>query len=59
MGQGAGKGLKVKVNKVKKKKAPAKVQEDTHKELKGFTTIQNTNPNKDFLFMGNHMKAKI
>ncbi|XP_060170873.1 uncharacterized protein LOC132601830 [Lycium barbarum] len=34
MGQRGGKGLKVKANKFKKKKAPAKVQQDTHKELK-------------------------
>ncbi|XP_059285804.1 uncharacterized protein LOC132039316 [Lycium ferocissimum] len=34
MGQRAGKGLKVKANKFKKKKAPAKVQQDAHKELK-------------------------
>ncbi|KAH0653269.1 hypothetical protein KY289_030947 [Solanum tuberosum] len=34
MGQGAGKGLKVKANKFKKKKAPAKVPQDAHKELK-------------------------
>ncbi|KAH0644888.1 hypothetical protein KY284_032772 [Solanum tuberosum] len=61
IGQGAYKGLKVKANKFKKKKAPAKVPQDTHKELKadGFTTIQTTNPNKDFVFMGNRMKAQI
>ncbi|XP_060211145.1 uncharacterized protein LOC132638195 [Lycium barbarum] len=34
MGQRAGKGLKVTTNKFKKKKAPAKVQQDAHKELK-------------------------
>jgi len=34
MGQGAGKGLKVKANKFKKKKALAKVPQDAHKELK-------------------------
>jgi len=34
IGQGAGKGLKVKANKFKKKKAPAKVPHDAHKELK-------------------------
>ena len=34
IGQGAGKGLKVKANKFKKKKAPAKVPQDAHKELK-------------------------
>ncbi|KAH0730143.1 hypothetical protein KY289_001331 [Solanum tuberosum] len=28
-------------------------------EKKGFTTIQATNPNKEFLFMGNHMEAQI
>ncbi|XP_075076904.1 uncharacterized protein LOC142163508 [Nicotiana tabacum] len=92
MGQGAGKGLKVKANKFKKKKAPAKAQHDANKENKadtcrfynkerhyqkdflkckalfekkgtisafGFLTIQTTNPNKDFLFMGNRMKAPI
>uniref|UniRef100_A0A1S4D7L0 CCHC-type domain-containing protein n=1 Tax=Nicotiana tabacum TaxID=4097 RepID=A0A1S4D7L0_TOBAC len=122
MGQGAGKGLKVKANKFKKKKAPAKAQQDANKEhkadtcrfcnkeghyqkdclkrkawfekkgtisafvcfesnlvevpnntwwldsgatahvsttLQGFLTIQTTNPNKDFLFMGNRMKAPI
>nr|XP_033509199.1 uncharacterized protein LOC117274087 [Nicotiana tomentosiformis] len=86
MGQGAGKGLKVKANKFKKKKAPAKASQDAKKEhgvytcrfydkerhyqkdclkckawfeKKGFLTIQTTNPNKDFLFMGNRMKAPI
>ncbi|KAH0661475.1 hypothetical protein KY284_026406 [Solanum tuberosum] len=59
MGQRAGKGLKVKANKFKKKKAPGKVPQDAHKELKAFTTIQTTNPNKDFLFMGNCMKDQI
>ncbi|XP_070005610.1 uncharacterized protein [Nicotiana sylvestris] len=122
MGQGASKGLKVKVNKFKKKKAPAKAQQDANKEhkadmcrfcnkeghyqkdclkhkawfekkgtisafvcfesnleevpnntwwldsgatahvsttLQEFLTIQTTNPNKDFLFMGNRMKASI
>ncbi|KAK4727244.1 hypothetical protein R3W88_032161 [Solanum pinnatisectum] len=34
MDQGVGKGLKVKANKFKKKKAPAKVPQDAHKELK-------------------------
>ena len=34
IGQGAGKGLKVKANKFKKNKAPAKVPQDAHKELK-------------------------
>ncbi|XP_049368990.1 uncharacterized protein LOC125833884 [Solanum verrucosum] len=34
MGQGAGKGLKMKANKFKKKKALAKVPQDAHKELK-------------------------
>nr|XP_009803862.1 PREDICTED: uncharacterized protein LOC104249184 [Nicotiana sylvestris] len=120
MGQGAGKGLKVKANKFKKKKAHAKAQQDANKEykvdtcrfcnkegqyqkdclkrkawfekkgifsafvcfesnlvevpnntwwldsgatahvsttLQGFLTIQTTNPNKDFFFIGNSMKA--
>nr|XP_009796132.1 PREDICTED: uncharacterized protein LOC104242748 [Nicotiana sylvestris] len=85
-------GLKVKANKVKKKKALDKAQQDANKEHKadtchfcnkeghyqkdclkrkvwfekkgtisafGFLTIQTTNPNKDFLFMGNRMKAPI
>ena len=34
MGQGASKGLKVNTNKFKKKKAPAKIPQDAHKELK-------------------------
>ena len=34
MSQGDGKGLKVKANKFKKKKAPAKVSQDAYKELK-------------------------
>lgn len=34
MGQGAGKGLKVKTNKFKKQNAPTKVSQDSHKELK-------------------------
>ncbi|KAH0684427.1 hypothetical protein KY285_019160 [Solanum tuberosum] len=85
MGQGAGKGLKVKANKFKKKKAPTndtfsafvyfesnlvEVPNNiwwldsgatTHVStmLHGFTTIQTTNPNKDFLFMRNCMKAQI
>nr|XP_016514639.1 PREDICTED: uncharacterized protein LOC107831391 [Nicotiana tabacum] len=122
MGQGSSKGLKVKANKFKKKKAPAKDPQDTKKDhkantyrfcnkeghyqkdclkrkvwfekigtisafvcfesnlievpnntwwldsgatahvsttLQGFLTIQTTNPNKDFLFMGNRMKAPI
>ncbi|KAH0746070.1 hypothetical protein KY285_007727 [Solanum tuberosum] len=77
MGQGAGKGFKVNANKFKKKKAPAKVPQDAHKELKeghyqkdflkckdwfekkGIHYYPNYNPNRNFLFMGNHMKAKI
>ncbi|XP_075083097.1 uncharacterized protein LOC142166959 [Nicotiana tabacum] len=37
MGQGAGKGLKVKANKFKKKKAPAKAPQDAKKEHKADT----------------------
>nr|XP_009796234.1 PREDICTED: uncharacterized protein LOC104242829 [Nicotiana sylvestris] len=122
MDQGAGKRLKVKANKFKKKKELAKAPQDANKEhkaetccfcnkerhyqndclkrkawferkgtisafvcfesnlievpnntwwldsgatarvsttLQGFLTIQSTNPNKDFLFMGNRMKAPI
>ncbi|XP_015084217.1 uncharacterized protein LOC107027610 [Solanum pennellii] len=122
MGQGASKGLKVKVNNFKKKKALAEVPQDAHKELKAdvcclckkeghhqkdclkrkvwfekkgifsvflcfesnlvdvpnntwwldagaithvstmlqeFITNQPTNPYKDFVLMGNHMKAQI
>ncbi|KAH0636413.1 hypothetical protein KY290_036857 [Solanum tuberosum] len=59
MGQEAGKRLKVKANKFKKNKALDKLPQDAHKELKEFTTIQTTNPNKDFLFMGNRTKAQI
>ncbi|KAH0730401.1 hypothetical protein KY289_001589 [Solanum tuberosum] len=58
MGQGAGKGLKVKAN---KKDTIRKISRNVKLGLKrkGFTMIQITNPNKDFLFMGNRMKAQI
>ncbi|KAH0644902.1 hypothetical protein KY284_032786 [Solanum tuberosum] len=66
IGQGAGKGLKVKANKFKKKrKHLLKFHRMLIRNLRlicvvsGFTTIQTTNPNKDFVFMGNRMKAQI